>query len=256
MKKVPFKNEVNENPSQMEIEKPLNFIRLFLDEIAVSSFFRRPDWSPDGMFFVLPAAQYQMKKEEKPFSAVLLYRRNDMSSPCLVYSTNNKPAICVKFCPKLYKLEGPQPKIFDLNYRMFFAIATVDSVLVFHTDSLQPAFIVGNIHFACLTDLAWCSNKCLGISSSDGFCSFVFFDKNDLGEDLKENDIEDENLKSILFKENYYEKKQEKSEEGVMKISSENAEKQEVKIIRNENNGNVKKVIKPVMIQSFKEGNY
>jgi len=255
LKKIPFKSEPNESQNQMEIEKNQNFFRLFLDETAVSSFFRRPDWSPDGSFFLLPAAQYQLKKEDKPFSAVLLYRRNDFTSPCMVYSTNNKPAICARFIQKLYKLDTQKPKIFDLPYKMLFAIATVDSVLVYHTQSLQPVFIVGNIHFACLTDLAWCGNKCLGISSSDGFCSFVFFEEKELGEELAENEVEDENLRSVLWRENYYEKKIEKNEEGVLKINVENQEKQEVKIVRNENNGGIKKMIKPVMIQSFKEGN-
>lgn len=254
MKKLSFKTDNVENDSQMqiEIEKSQNFFRLFLDETAVSSFFRRPDWSPDGSFFLLPAAQYQIRKEDKPFSAVLLYRRNDFNSPCMVYSTNNKPAVCARFCSKLYKLDPTKPKIFDLSYKMLFAIATVDSVLVYQIHSLQPLFIVGNIHFASLTDLAWCAGKCLGISSSDGFCSFVFFEEKELGVELEENEVEDENLKKVLFRENYYEKK---NEETVLKINTENKEKQEVKIIKNESNGNVKKIIKPVMIQSFKEGN-
>ena len=198
-----------------------------------------------------------MKKEDKPFSAVLLYRRNDFSSPCLVYSTNNKPAVCARFCQKLYKFDTNKPKIFDLPYKMVFAVATVDSVIVYQINSLQPLFIVGNIHFACLTDLAWCGNKCLGISSSDGFCSFVFFEEKELGEVINENEVEDENLRAILLRDNYYEKKVEGKtiEDGVIKINTENKEKQEVKIIRNENNGNIKKIIKPVMIQSFKEGN-
>lgn len=250
MKRIPFKNEINEN--QMEIEKNQNFFRLFLDETAVSSFFRRPDWSPDGSFFLLPASQFQLKREEKPFSAVLLYRRNDFTSPCMVYSTNNKPAVCARFCSKLYKLETKQAKIYDLNYNMFFAIATVDSVLVYQIHCLQPLFIVGNIHFASITDLAWSGGRCLGVSSSDGFCSFVFFDEKELGEEVLENEIEDENLRNVLCKENYYEKKNEKNEE-VMRIVNENQEKQEVKMVRNENNGNVKKMIKPVMIQSFKD---
>ena len=250
-----FKNEPQptEPESQMEIEKGQNQngFRLFLDETAVSSFFRRPDFSPDGSFFLLPAAQYQLKKEDKPFFAVLLYRRNDFNSPCMVYSTNNRPSVCARFCPKLFKMDEKQPKMFDLNYNMFFAIATVESVLVYQIHSLQPLFIVSNIHFASLTDLAWCGSKSLGISSSDGFCSFVFFEDKELGVDMEENDVEDENLKKALFKENYYEKK---TEETVLRIApSDSQEKQEVKIIKNENNGNFKKIIKPVMIQSFKE---
>lgn len=237
----------------MEIERSAqnNSFRLFLDETAVSSFFRRPDWSPDGSFFLLPAAQYQLRKEDKPFSAVLLYRRSDFNSPCMVYSTNNKPAVCARFCPKLFNIPASKPRIFDLSYNMVFAIATVDSVLVFEIHSLRPLFIVGNIHFASLTDLAWNGSRALGISSSDGFCSFVFFEDGELGKDMEEGDVEDENLRKVLFRENYFDKK----EETVMKIATDSVEKQEVKLIKNENNGNVKKIIKPVMIQSFKEEN-
>ena len=260
----------------MEVEKPTQSFRLFLDESSVSSFFRRPDFSPDGSLLVLPAAQYQIKAGDRPFSAVLMYRRNDFTTPCLVYSTNNKPAVCVRFCEKLFVLdeneveEGKKSitngevnkpskknqKIFDLEYKMVFAVATIDSVIIFNTQSLQPFVIVGNIHFASLTDLAWCGSKGLGISSSDGFCSFIFFGESELGRELTQEELKeiDEGLVNLIFVEDYNERRiREVREEKEKEKEKDKEEVQQVKIIKNEVSGQTRKIIKPVMIQSFND---
>lgn len=41
---------------------------------------------------------------------------------------------------------------------------------------------MGNYHFAALTDICWRGASLLGISSSDGFCSFMKFENGELGE--------------------------------------------------------------------------
>lgn len=41
---------------------------------------------------------------------------------------------------------------------------------------------MGNYHYAALTDLAWKGDKMLAVSSSDGYCSFMIFKDNSLGE--------------------------------------------------------------------------
>ena len=41
---------------------------------------------------------------------------------------------------------------------------------------------MGNYHYAALTDLCWKGPNILAVSSSDGFCSFMFFKENQLGE--------------------------------------------------------------------------
>jgi chromatin assembly factor 1 subunit B len=52
--------------------------------------------------------------------------------------------------------KDPGPKAaFALPYRMFYAVATQDSVLVYDTQQQTPIWIVSNLHCATFTDLAW-----------------------------------------------------------------------------------------------------
>jgi chromatin assembly factor 1 subunit B len=49
---------------------------------------------------------------------------------------------------------GPKPA-FALPYRMVYAVATQDSVLLYDTQQKTPICIVSNLHCATFTDLAW-----------------------------------------------------------------------------------------------------
>jgi len=40
---------------------------------------------------------------------------------------------------------------------------------------------MGNYHFAAITELSWKGSSLLGMSSSDGYCSFMAFGKDELG---------------------------------------------------------------------------
>lgn len=50
---------------------------------------------------------------------------------------------------------GPKPA-FALPYRMVYAVATQDSVLLYDTQQKTPICVVSNLHCATFTDLAWC----------------------------------------------------------------------------------------------------
>ncbi|PTB68832.1 WD40 repeat-like protein [Trichoderma citrinoviride] len=80
---------------------------------------------------------------------------------------------------------GPKPA-FALPYRMVYAVATQDSVLLYDTQQKTPICIVSNLHCATFTDLAWSTDGLtLIISSSDGFCSTLTFAPGELGEVYK-----------------------------------------------------------------------
>ncbi|KAF5027573.1 hypothetical protein F66182_315 [Fusarium sp. NRRL 66182] len=80
---------------------------------------------------------------------------------------------------------GPKPA-FSLPYRMVYAVATQDSVLLYDTQQKTPICVVSNLHCATFTDLAWSSDGLtLMISSSDGFCSTLSFTAGELGEIYK-----------------------------------------------------------------------
>lgn len=49
---------------------------------------------------------------------------------------------------------GPKPA-FSLGYRMVYAVATQDSVLLYDTQQKTPICVVSNLHCATFTDLAW-----------------------------------------------------------------------------------------------------
>ena len=129
-----------------------------------------------------------------------------------MFKTENKPAICIRFCKKVYKREK-EFSLFDLPYKIIFAIATIDMVIIYSTENDIPLGVIGNIHYALLTDLSWKDDDALAVSSSDGFISLCVFDKKELGEELKKDgtiyfykftDIADERLKEVLFKTDYY----------------------------------------------------
>jgi chromatin assembly factor 1 subunit B len=77
--------------------------------------------------------------------------------------------------------QGPIPT-FALPYRIVYAVATQESVLLYDTQQKTPFCVVSNLHCATFTDLAWSSDGLtLLITSSDGFCSTLSFSPGELG---------------------------------------------------------------------------
>merc|ERR1712093_611506 len=72
---------------------------------------------------------------------------------------------------------------FSLPYRMIYAVATEDSVLMYDTQQQTPLCIVSNLHCATFTDLTWSNDGLtLLMTSSDGFCSTLTFAPGELGD--------------------------------------------------------------------------
>ncbi|BGP56977.1 hypothetical protein JCM8202_000470 [Rhodotorula sphaerocarpa] len=76
-----------------------------------------------------------------------------------------------------------RPKsLFDLPYRMVYAVATLDSVYLYDTQQAGPLAMLGNLHYAPFTDLTWSPDgNTLVVSSQDGYCSIVAFAPGELG---------------------------------------------------------------------------
>lgn len=78
--------------------------------------------------------------------------------------------------------QGPT-MAFSLPYRMVYAVATEDSVLMYDTQQQTPLCVVSNLHCATFTDLTWSNDGLtLLMTSSDGFCSTLTFAKGELGD--------------------------------------------------------------------------
>ena len=96
LKKFDPKGDDEENPEQK------TGFRIFTDE-SVPTFFRRPDISPDGEFFLLPAGIWHRTPDSRPEYCSFLYRKDFLEKPTFVLPTRGEPALVCKFCPKLFK---------------------------------------------------------------------------------------------------------------------------------------------------------
>jgi len=194
--------------------------RIYHDE-TLTSFFRRLSFTADGSLLLTPAGQYRgcvlpvgKKKEDTPTSAqpdlkntVYIYTRGGLNRlPMAHLPGHKKPAIAVRCNPIKYKLRNykkddidttnstststasspTKPKVnsfLNLPYRLIYAVATQDSVLIYDTQQTTPLVLLTNLHYATFTDIAWSYDGCtLMLASTDGYCSIVSFEKGELGE--------------------------------------------------------------------------
>jgi len=174
-------------------------IRLFHDD-TFKGFFRRLTWSPDGELLLAPCGVIESEMQAKVTHCTYVFSRADFSRPVLCLPSKDKYTIAVRCCPVLFQLR-PLPRkkttqrsqdnvpawekystLFALPYRVVFAVATQNAVMLYDTQQVAPFGRVSNIHYTGLTDLSWSSDgRVLVVSSSDGFCSIITFDDGELG---------------------------------------------------------------------------
>ncbi|RPD75913.1 WD40 repeat-like protein [Lentinus tigrinus ALCF2SS1-7] len=68
--------------------------------------------------------------------------------------------------------------IFALPYRMLYAVATMDTVMIYDTQQAGPVCLLTKLHYDEFTDMSWSPDgQCLMLSSRDGYCTLVVFDE-------------------------------------------------------------------------------
>lgn len=69
---------------------------------------------------------------------------------------------------------------------MVFAVATDTDVIIYDTQQTKPIAYLQKIHYTRLTDISWSKDGLLLVASStDGFCTVVNFENNELGVEYK-----------------------------------------------------------------------
>lgn len=154
---------------------------LFQDESCVS-FFRRLSFSIDGSLLFMPVGL----QNGKP--ALHICPRNMLAShhgaPLFSLSCFDKPVIAVRCSPVLFEkcseFEGGNG-LLALPYRMLIAVLTLDRLFIFDTEHREPLWSVSGLHYGSLTDVSWSADgRLLVITSTDGFCSLVELEPEDL----------------------------------------------------------------------------
>ncbi|RXM35737.1 MORC family CW-type zinc finger protein 3 [Acipenser ruthenus] len=110
-----------------------------------------------------------------------------------------KATLAVRCCPVFFELRSSfneddssqkQSNIFNLPYRLVFAVASEDSVFLYDTQQSIPFGYISNIHYHTLSDVTWSKDgSFLAVSSTDGYCSFVTFENGELGTPLKQKPV-------------------------------------------------------------------
>lgn len=185
-------------------KKPIN---IFHDDL-MKSFFRRLSFSPDGQLLVVPSGCYEDINESTDANTVnsctFVFMRNNFSKPVLQLPVPSwcMTTLAVRFSPILYKLRPTLRKgiidtdshydskpwlkyetLFKLAYRMVYAVATDNSVIIYDTQQIYPISLISNIHYHTISDLSWSEDGLiLMVSSTDGYCSIITFETNELGE--------------------------------------------------------------------------
>eukprot|EP00850_Spirogloea_muscicola_P023628 SM000373S13610 [mRNA] locus=s373:7134:18111:+ [translate_table: standard] len=171
---------------------------LMLDE-TLPSFYRRLAWSPDGSFLVIPAGMYKRSADSPALNTAYAFSRRDWSRPSFLLPSPGKAVVAVRFCPVFFRpsvspLKGEDATIsgsaFKLPYKLVYAIASLNSVYLYNTEHLQPVVVLGGIHYAAVTDIAWSQDaRFLAVSSQDGYCTIVSFEAGELGTPLALADL-------------------------------------------------------------------
>ncbi|PON72470.1 Guanine nucleotide-binding protein, beta subunit [Parasponia andersonii] len=187
-----------EQPSADDCKSTKN--HLFHDE-TLPSFFRRLSWSPDGSFLLVPAGSYKILPSAETINTAYIFSRGDFSRPALQLPGASKPVIAVRFCPLRFTLRGSNPSgFFKLPYRLIFAVATLNSLYIYDTESIPPIAVLAGLHYAAITDIAWSSDaRYLALSSQDNYCTLVEFENDELGSPIlsEQNKIRDESQSPI-----------------------------------------------------------
>ncbi|KAK4416717.1 Chromatin assembly factor 1 subunit FAS2 [Sesamum alatum] len=173
---------ISKTDSHMPDESKSARSHLFHDE-TLPSFFRRLAWSPDGSFLLVPAGSLKSTPTSEPVNTAYVFSRKDLSRPALMLPGASKPVVAIRFCPSTFSLRGSNTSpFFKLPYRLIFAVATLNSLYIYDTESIQPIAIVAGVHYAAVTDIAWSpTGNYLALSSQDGYCTLLEFENQELG---------------------------------------------------------------------------
>ncbi|XP_011499835.1 PREDICTED: chromatin assembly factor 1 subunit B [Ceratosolen solmsi marchali] len=186
-------------------------VRLFYDD-TFKSFFRRLTFTPDGSLLIVPSGIIEPQEStEKIANCTVVFSRYNLKEPVAILPSLDEVTNAVRCCPVYFELrdDGPTSMI-ALPYRIIFAVATDNSVIIYDTQQIAPIAVISNIHYTRLTDITWSSDgRLLIASSSDGYCSIINFQEGQLGKiykiteetcrvEAKDEVREDKNDKTLL----------------------------------------------------------
>lgn len=115
-----------------------------------------------GSFLAVPAGVHKASADAPPRNATYLFARGAWGAPAAHLPSPSKPVVAVRFCPLLFAPSakggsaGAGAGCFGLPYRLVFAVATLDSVMVYDTE-VRVGWLASLSHCAAACRVRTCS---------------------------------------------------------------------------------------------------
>ncbi|KAK6125587.1 hypothetical protein DH2020_040668 [Rehmannia glutinosa] len=168
---------ISKAESQMTDEPKSARSHLFHDE-TLPSFFRRLAWSADGSFLLVPAGSHKSTPTSEPVNTAYVFFKKRSFQARITVLDSDETSTYATWCQQTCCGSS----FFKLPYRYIFAVATLNSLYIYDTESIQPIVIVAGVHYAAITDIAWSpAGNYLALSSQDGYCTLLEFENQELG---------------------------------------------------------------------------
>lgn len=139
-------------------QPPKHRDHLFLGT-SVSAFFRRPCFTPDGEFLLVPAGLSVAQQGVEPELCTQMAHRSDFSKPYACIAGIDTPSLAIRACPSLFSMidhkQADVQTLTEGRHRSIFAVLTTDTVYIHDTQHPNPLMKISNIHHANLNDCAW-----------------------------------------------------------------------------------------------------
>ena len=164
------------------------------------NFFRKLQFSPDGNLLVLPYGIWKNENNVEVNCVHIFHRANllrGINKPIATIPNLKKRCLCVSFNPNYYQINSNNTvtsNLFLLPYKMIFAIATDDEIMIYDTDNLKCLMRIKNLHYYTIYDISWnAKGDKIIICSKDGFLSTIDLKNYKFGDLILEQEEENSN---------------------------------------------------------------
>lgn len=129
------------------------------------------EFTPDGSLLGVPGGIYRTHKEA--LYCTFMFISDNISKPCFIINSM-EPTFWISFNQNSIQNQTKN-SLYQSNKNFLFMLMGASQASLYSTLSLEPLFLISNLHSLPQTCFRWFGQSSFGISSMDGFVSFGKF---------------------------------------------------------------------------------